>query len=109
MIIVSIDCIKLVGYIYNATYSSNDTVANMTYKNTCAECICQGFFYNMSQLYIALNCYKNIKKCEFFTNYSNSSTIKINLNSTFIFIQQPPIRQNKQLSKFTCFEFFVMM
>lgn len=95
-IIVDIDCTKLVGYIDNAIYISNETTSIKMHKNTCNECICDGFFSNDPPLYVGLNCYKNNKTCELFSNYSTPSVIKININSTFIFIQQPPM-QNKTI------------
>ncbi len=88
--VVNIDCTTRIGYIYNAAYGSTNTTTIVAYKNACSECICYGFFSSVSPLYVGLNCYKNNKTCALFTNYSSSSTININLNSTFIFIQQPP-------------------
>ncbi len=91
VIIIDIDCTTPVGYIYNATYVSNNTKVVITYKNTCSECICNGFFFSVTPLYVGLNCYTNNKTCELFANYSTSSMVIMNLNSTFIFIQQPPL------------------
>jgi hypothetical protein len=90
VIIIDVDYAIRVGYIYNATYVSNNTKVVITYKNTCSECICNGFFYNVTLLYVGLNCYKISKTCELFSSYSTSSMVMMNLNSTFIFIQQPP-------------------
>ncbi|CAF1048765.1 unnamed protein product [Adineta steineri] len=87
---VTIDCTTRIGYIYNATYVSNDTVTVITYRNTCSECICYAFFSNVSSSYVGLNCYKSNKTCVLFANYSTPSTMNTNLNSTFIFIKKPP-------------------
>jgi hypothetical protein len=87
---IDVDYAIYIGYIYNATYVSNDTNVVITYKNTCSECICYGFFSSVTPLYVGLNCYKNTKTCELFADYSTSSMVMMNLNSTFIFIQQPP-------------------
>jgi hypothetical protein len=73
--------------IYNASYVSSISIVIVTYENDCSECICQGLFSNVSPSYVGLNCYKNNKTCALFTTYS-SSMIQINLDSTFIFIQQ---------------------
>jgi len=89
--VIKIDCTARVGYIYNATYVSTNIVTIITYQNTCSECICYGFFSSVPPLYVGFNCYKNNNTCALFANYSSSSsTVMINLNSTFIFIQQPP-------------------
>lgn len=69
--------------------SSNVTTIR-TYENTCDECICYGFLSNITSLYLGFNCYKNNHTCSFFTNYSSSTMMTINVNSTFIFVQQPP-------------------
>jgi hypothetical protein len=90
MIITNIDCSRPVGYIYNATCDSNSTTTVITYKDTCKECICYGFFSTVVPLYVGLNCYTNNKTCKLFTNYSSSTMININSDSTFIFIQLPP-------------------
>jgi len=90
VIIIDVGYTIRVGYIYNATYVSNDTKIIITYENTCSECICNGFLSSLSPLYVGLNCYENNKTCELFANYSTSSNVMMNLNSTFIFIQQPP-------------------
>ncbi|CAF1184096.1 unnamed protein product [Adineta steineri] len=87
---VMIDCTTRIGYIYNATYVSNDTITVITYRNTCSECICYAFFSNVSSSYVGLNCYKSNKTCVLFANYSTPSTMNMNLNSTFIFIKKPP-------------------
>ncbi len=91
-IIIEITCTISVGYIQNAKYVSNDTTIIITYTNTCTECICSGFFFSAPSLYVGLNCYKNNKTCELFANYSTRSMMTTNLNSTFIFIQQPPVQ-----------------
>ncbi|CAF1311253.1 unnamed protein product [Adineta steineri] len=42
-----------------------------------------------------MNCYTNNNTCELFANYSSSSSssiVKFDLNSIFIFIQQPPLQ-----------------
>jgi hypothetical protein len=103
MIISNVAYTTRVGYIYNASYVSNDITTVITYKNTCFECICNGFFSNVLRLYVGLNCYGNNKTCTLFANYSTPSTVEINSNSTFIFIQQPPF-QNTSTSK----EIFIM-
>ena len=73
-------------------YVSNDATIVMTYQNTCTECICSGFFSSLPSLYIGLNCYKRNKTCKLFANYSTPSMITMNPDSTFIFIQQPPVQ-----------------
>jgi hypothetical protein len=92
VIIIRIDCTTRVGYIYNATFVSNDTITVITYENACSECICHAFFLSVPPLYVGLNCYKNNKICALIANYSSPSMMKTNLNSTFIFIQQPPLQ-----------------
>ena len=88
--VTNIYCATRIGYIYNATYASTNITAIVTYNNTCSECICYGFFSSVSPLYVGLNCYKNNKTCALFANYSSSSIVKSDVNSIFIFIQQPP-------------------
>ena len=88
--IFEIDCTRRIGSIYNATYTSPNVTAVITFKNSCTECICYGFFSTVPSLYVGLNCYQNNKTCALFANYSSSSIVKNNINSTFIFIQQPP-------------------
>ncbi len=73
-------------------YVSNDTSVVITYTNTCSECICHGFFSSVPSLYVGLNCYKNNKTCQLFSNYSTPSIMTMNPDSTFIFIQQPPVQ-----------------
>jgi hypothetical protein len=90
VIMIDVDYAIRLGYIYNATYVSNNTKVVITYNNTCSECICDGFFSSASPSYVGLNCYTNNKTCELFANYSTSSMVMMNLNSTFIFIQLPP-------------------
>ncbi len=92
MAVGNIDCTTSLGYIYNATYASTNISAIITYQNTCSECICYGFFSSVPPLYVGLNCYKNNKTCALFANYSSASMVKIYLNSTFIFIQQPSLQ-----------------
>jgi len=92
VIIIDVECTRRLGYIYNATYVSNDTTIVITYKNTCSECICNGFFSNIPPLYVGLNFYQNNKTCELFANYSTPSMMETNLNSTFIFIEQPLVQ-----------------
>jgi hypothetical protein len=92
MSVINTVCTTRIGYIYNTTYASTtNTSVVITYRNTCSECICQAFFSRVPSLYVGLNCYTNNKTCTLFTNYSSPSTVTINLNSTFIFIQQPPL------------------
>ena len=98
--ITNIHATKLVGSIRNTSYYSTDTKVVITYNNNCSECICNVFFSNLPPLYVGLNCYKNNKTCELFSNYSTSATIQINVNSTFIFIQQPPL-QNRTTGNYT--------
>jgi len=100
MAIGNIDCTTRIGYIYNATYASNNITAIITYTNTCYECICYGFFSSVPPLYVGLNCYQNNKTCALFANYSAISTVQIDFNSTFIFIQQPPT-QNTTTGNYT--------
>ncbi|CAF0863493.1 unnamed protein product [Adineta steineri] len=89
MAVVNIDCTIRIGYIYNATYVSTNITTVITYNNSCSECICDGFLSTVPSLYVGLNCYTNNKTCALFANYLlSSSTIKIDLNSIFIFIQQ---------------------
>ncbi len=92
VIIIDVECTRRLGYIYNATYVSNDTTIVITYKNTCSECICNAFFSSVPPLYVGLNCYQSSKTCQLFANYSAPSTMVWNPNSTFIFIQQPPVQ-----------------
>ena len=96
---------KPVSFVYNASYVSSNSSVIITYENDCSVCICQGLFSNVSPSYAGLNCYKNNKTCALFTTYSSlSSMIQINLDSTFIFIQQPLLQNtsvgNKHLSSF---------
>jgi hypothetical protein len=100
VIIIDVACTIPIGYIYNATYVSNDTTIVITYQNACSECICNGFFSSIPPLYVGLNCYQNNKTCQLFANYSTSSMMVWNPNSTFIFIQQPPM-QNTTTSNYT--------
>jgi hypothetical protein len=96
MIISDVDCTRSVGYIRNATYVSNDTKIIITYENTCFECICKGFFSNVPPAaYVGLNCYQSNKTCELIPNYLTPSTVMVNLDSTFIFIQQPPSQNTR--------------
>ncbi len=92
LIIINTGCAIPVGYIYNATYVSNDTTIFITYTNTCTECICNGFFSSVPSLYVGLNCYTSNKTCQLFANYSTPSMMVMNFNSTFIFIQLPPVQ-----------------
>jgi len=92
MIIINVNCTVPVGYIQNATYVSNDTTIVITYQNTCTECICNGFFSTLPPSYVGLNCYKSNKTCALFANYLTPSTMMMNPDSTFIFIQQPPVQ-----------------
>ena len=108
IIINNIVCTTHVGYIRNASYISNSTKMIMTYQNTCSECICNGFFSVISAPYVRLNCYQNNKTCELFMNYSTSFTITINPNSTFISIQQPPVR-NITTSKYRYHAFIIII
>ncbi|CAF1482331.1 unnamed protein product [Adineta steineri] len=89
MAVVNVDCTIRIGYIYNATYVSTNSTAVIAYNNSCSECICYGFLSTVPSLYVGMNCYTNNKTCALFGNYLiSSSTIKIDLNSIFIFIQQ---------------------
>jgi len=90
MALVNIACTISIGYIYNVSYVSTNISAVVTYENTCSECICHGLVASVPPLYVGLNCYTNNKTCVLFANYSSPSTIKIDFNSTFIFIQPPP-------------------
>ena len=90
MTVVNIDCTTRIGYIYNASYVSNNIPDVVTYKNECSEFICYGLFSSVPPLYVGLNCYKNNKTCALFANYSSPSATKIDPNSIFIFLQQPP-------------------
>ncbi len=92
MIIINVGCTIRVGYILNATYVSNDTTVVITYRNTCTECICNGFFSSVPSLYAGLNCYTSNKTCQLFANYSTPSMMMMNFDSTFIFIQLPPVQ-----------------
>ena len=92
---IEIACTIPLGYIQNAAYVSSGTAVVITYTNTCAECICSGFFSTVPSSYVGLNCYRNNKTCELFANYSTSSMITINLDSTFIFIQQSSVQHTK--------------
>ena len=88
--VTNIHCTTPVGYIYNATYTSTNITAIITHKNTCSECICYGFFSSVPPLYVGLNCNANNKTCALFANYSSSATMRIDFDSAFIYIQQPP-------------------
>ena len=85
---------KRLGHIRNGSYVSNDTKVLRTFVNTCSECICDGFFSMVSPVYVGLNCYQSRKTCELFANYSIPSMITRNDDSTFIFLQLPPV-ENK--------------
>ena len=92
-----------IGYIFNASYVSNEIETFVTYKDACSECICNAFFPTVLPKYISLNCYTRNKTCALFANYSTPpSSVAVNLDSTFIFMQQPP-SQNKTTSKELCF------
>jgi hypothetical protein len=91
MSVVNIDCKVPIGRIYNATYISIVTSMVITYKNTCDECLCYGFFSTESPLYVGLNCYAKNKTCHLFANYSSLSAMEIDFNSTFIFVQLPQL------------------
>ena len=102
ILIISISNItdqKYIGYIYNGSYVSNHGKPIVMYKNTCSECICDGFFSSVPPLYVGLNCYKN-KTCVLFANCSLTSRIEVNLNSIFIFVRKPPSQNT--LSKKRC-------
>jgi len=88
--IIHINSAEFISLIDNAAYISNTTKIITTYQNACSECICNAFFSNISSPYVGLNCYKNNKTCQLFVNYSTSTIIEININSTFMFIQRPP-------------------
>ncbi|CAF4074379.1 unnamed protein product [Adineta steineri] len=89
MAVIDVDCTIRIGYIYNATYVSTNITAVITYNNSCSECICYGLLSTVPSLYVGMNCYTNNKTCALFANYLiSSSTIKTDLNSIFIFIQQ---------------------
>ncbi len=90
--IIDVVCTIRIGTIYNTIYVSNDTTTVITYKNTCQECICNAFFFSVPPLYVGLNCYQKNNTCELFANYSTPSMMETNLDSTFIFIQQPPVQ-----------------
>ncbi len=107
MIMSNVAYQKQIGYIYNASYVSNDTTTIIMYNNACSECICYGFFSSVLPLYVGLNCYKN-KRCILFTNYSTPSTMAVNLNSTFIFIQQPPSQNIPSIRKDLCIYSYVV-
>ncbi len=92
LITINVACTIRVGYIQNATYVSNDTTIIIKYTNTCTECICNGFLSSVPSLYVGLNCYKNNKTCKLFANYSTAWMMTMNPDSTFIFIQQPPVQ-----------------
>ena len=95
---------KPVTFIYNASYVSSISSVIITYQNDCSECICQSLFSNVFPQYVGLNCYKNNKTCVLFTTYSSlSSMIQINLDSTFIFIQQPLLQNTSEGNKTSIF------
>jgi hypothetical protein len=50
-------------------------------------------------MYVGLNCNKINKTCILFANYSSPSTMMINLNSTFVFIKQPPSQNTSNGNK----------
>jgi len=87
---VHLVCASPIGYIYNASYSSTSIDTFIKYNQTCSECICNAFYSQMIPKYLSFNCYTSNKTCALFANYSATSTIQINLDSTFIFLQKPP-------------------
>jgi hypothetical protein len=103
----NVACATPIGYIYNASYVSNDIETFITYKDTCSECICNAFFLTVLSKYISLNCYTSNKTCALFANYSTPSSVEVNLDSTFIFMQQPP-SQNETMSKEICLCLYVL-
>ncbi|CAF1025380.1 unnamed protein product [Adineta steineri] len=100
MNIINMGYTELVDFIFNAAYVSTNSSVIITYNDTCSECICQGLLSSVSPSYVGLNCYNN-KTCVLFTNYSSlSSMIQVNLDSTFIFIQQQSSFQNTSAVSF---------
>ncbi|CAF1512456.1 unnamed protein product [Adineta steineri] len=89
MAVANVGCTIRISYIYNATYVSTNITAVIAYNNSCSECICYGFLSTVPSLYAGMNCYTNNKTCALFASYLSLSAIKIDLNSIFIFIQQP--------------------
>ena len=85
LIPTTIDGITQIGVINNGAYLAVNIAKILSYTDSCAECICYGFFSNSSFNYQALNCYQNNKTCFLFSHYLSKFLVHIDLNSIFLF------------------------
>jgi hypothetical protein len=85
--LIMVDGTTQIGLIDNAAYISSNLTNTLSYNGTCLECMCYALFSNTSSNYSGLNCYKNNQTCLLFTNYLSKSMLRININSTFSFLQ----------------------
>lgn len=78
-----------IGYINNSAMLTVNAPQLINYTNTCNECICSALLMNTTAAYVGLNCYRSTRICALFTNYSSTTHLSVNVDSTFIFRQLP--------------------
>ena len=90
-----------VGIIYNTLLTIAPPSSMTMNRSTCHECVCAMLKSTGNSSIVSFHCYKksnNSVECRLFTkiNYSAShvTSIEINLNSTFYFLQLPPNNQS---------------